>query len=118
MAKSTGASSKKPALKKRRSRPDGSIENLSRRIGANLRLLRGNRTLQDVCDRCTTDSWTCYPANIDQIERGVHMPSVAVLYRIAMGLGVTLNDLVAEPIAIPPMAGGPRQWKRRAKVAV
>jgi len=66
-------------------------------IGANLRRLRGDRTLAEVAALCSTPEWTCYAGDIEQIESGEHMPRTGKIARIAYGLGVTVDDLLADP---------------------
>lgn len=66
-------------------------------IGANVRNLRGDRTLAEVAALCSTPEWTCWPSDIKQIETGDHMPMAGKLARIAYGLGVTMDDLLADP---------------------
>ena len=67
---------------------------------------------------CSTEDWVCYPATIEQIEKGRHVPGTAVLYRIACGLGVTLNHLVAEPLLLPPGMEAAAEKTKRKRTAV
>jgi transcriptional regulator with XRE-family HTH domain len=62
-------------------------------IAANVRRLRGDRSFREVAKMCSSAEWTCYPATIQQIESGQHMPNAAVIYRLAIGLGVKVNAL-------------------------
>jgi transcriptional regulator with XRE-family HTH domain len=66
-------------------------------IGANVKRLRGERSFREVAKMCSSSEWTCYPATIQQIEAGDHMPNAAVIFRIATGLGVKVNALYEEP---------------------
>ena len=66
-------------------------------IGANVKRLRGDRSFREVAKMCSSSEWTCYPATIQQIEAGDHMPNAAVIFRIATGLGVKVNALYEEP---------------------
>lgn len=66
-------------------------------IAANVRRLRGDRSYGDIARACCTEDWTAYPATIQQIESGRHLPSAGLLARVAEALGVTPNDLLNEP---------------------
>ncbi len=63
-------------------------------IGENVRRFRGERTYSELARACSTDDWTCYPATVEQVEKGRHMPGAGLLARLAEVLGVTPNDLL------------------------
>lgn len=63
-------------------------------IAANCRRLRGTKSQSQVARECSTEDWKCYPATIQQIEAGHHMPGAGLLARLAEALGVTPNELL------------------------
>jgi transcriptional regulator with XRE-family HTH domain len=66
-------------------------------IAANVHRLRGERSFGQLAKACSTPKWKAYPATIQQIENGDHMPGAGLLARLAEALGVTPNDLLSEP---------------------
>lgn len=71
-------------------------------IAANVRRLRGDRSFGEIARACSTEDWHAYPATIQQIETGRHLPSAGLLARVAEALGVTPNDLLSPPPQPPP----------------
>lgn len=74
-----------------------SDEEAKANIAANVRRFRGSRSYGDVAKACCTEKWHAYPATIQQIESGRHLPNSGLLARVAEALGVTPNDLLADP---------------------
>lgn len=80
-----------------------SDEQAKKNLAANIRRLRGDFTLQEVADHCTTPDWNCYPATIEHVEKGRHLISAALLARIAYGLSlmhnrhILMDELLMEP---------------------
>ena len=68
-------------------------------IAANLLRLRGSRSYSQLARECSTDDEKIYPATIERIEKTKHMPGVGLLSRIAEVLGVSVDDMLAEPSA-------------------
>jgi transcriptional regulator with XRE-family HTH domain len=66
-------------------------------IAANVRRLRGKRTLGEIAKACSCEEWRAYPATIQQIESGRHLPSAGLLARVARAFGVTADDLLSTP---------------------
>jgi transcriptional regulator with XRE-family HTH domain len=62
-----------------------------KKIGNRIRQLRGDRTLTNIAEKAHT-----YPANIQKIERGDHMPSYGLLRRISQALGCKISELDPE----------------------
>lgn len=58
-------------------------------IGDNLRRYRGDISYSQIARMSEAT-----PIQISRIERGLHMPGVGLLTRIAEALGVTANDLL------------------------
>src|ERR1700760_4646806 len=77
-------------------------------LGPRLRLVRGSRQLsvRELARRVG-----CSASLISQIERGVSVPSVGVLYSLATELGSSLDYLlfgsVAGPDGVPTVEAGP-----------
>jgi transcriptional regulator with XRE-family HTH domain len=77
-------------------------------LGPRLRLVRGSRQLsvRELARRVG-----CSASLISQIERGVSVPSVGVLYSLATELGSSLDYLLfgsgAGPDGVPPVEAGP-----------
>jgi transcriptional regulator with XRE-family HTH domain len=74
------------------------------RIAANCRRLRADRSFAEIARACSTDEWKCYPATIQQVESGQHMPGAGLLARLAEALECTPNDLLAAPPEISRVA--------------
>lgn len=70
-------------------------------IAANVKRLRGAKSYSQVARDCCTPTWKAYPATIEQIEKGQHMPGSGLLVRLAEALGCTTNDLVSPPPGTP-----------------
>ena len=76
-------------------------------IAENLRRLRAERGLSysELARRCSVEvdgeRNTAYPATIERIEKGKHMPSTSLAKRIAEALGVSLDDLTEAREKIP-----------------
>ena len=60
-----------------------------KRIAANLRRYRGERTYTDVASMANT-----YPASVRRIEEAEHMPGAGLLTRLAEALDVSVADLL------------------------
>jgi transcriptional regulator with XRE-family HTH domain len=71
------------------------------RIAANLRVLRADRKLS--LEALAQASGVSRSA-LSLIERGQNSPTAIVLDRIAVGLGVTLSDMVGQPGGVGPTA--------------
>lgn len=66
-------------------------------IAANCKRLRGETSYSEIARKCTTDKWRCYPATIQQIESGRHLPGSGLLARLAEALGSTTDELLSPP---------------------
>lgn len=62
-------------------------------IAERVRKYRGDMSYSELARRMTTDSWKCYPATIQQIESGRHMPGSYLLARLAETFECSLDDL-------------------------
>ncbi len=71
-------------------------ERMQAAIAANLKRLRGDRSQAEIARLCTTPDWKCYPATIQQIESGCHLPSLVIAHHIAEVLGVSIDELLQE----------------------
>lgn len=67
-------------------------EETKKNIGINIRRYRGDMSLGALAR--ASDATTI---QVSRIERGMHMPGVGLLTRIAEALGVTANDLLEFP---------------------
>lgn len=63
-----------------------------KRIAANARRLRGDRSLSQIARDAET-----YPASIRRIEEGQNMPGVGLLTRLAKALGASVDELLSPP---------------------
>ena len=59
-------------------------------ISLNVRRYRGDRSYSEIARVCKT-----YPATIERVEKGRHMPGAGLLSRLAESLGVSVDDLLA-----------------------
>lgn len=69
------------------------LENIAR----NLARFRGDRSYSAIARDCTTPEEKAYPATIERIEKGRHMPGAGLLCRLAEALGVTVDALLSDP---------------------
>ena len=85
------------------------------RIAANLRALRADRKLSlDALAQATGVSRSA----LSLIERGQNSPTAVVLDRIAVGLGVTLSELVGQPGGAADADAAASPLARQAEQAV
>lgn len=69
-----------------------SDEEALKRIAANAKKFRGDRSLSEIARDAKT-----YPASIRRIEEGQNMPGVGLLTRLAAALGTTIDELLSPP---------------------
>jgi transcriptional regulator with XRE-family HTH domain len=92
-------------------RPPGSHtegKELTAAVGANLRQLRVKRGLS--LERLSQKS-SVSRAMLSQIELGQSTPTIAVLWKIARGLGVTFSSLITSRTDVAPLVLRARQAK-------
>lgn len=65
-----------------------------RNIGENLVRLRGERSIYEIAK-----ALDLHTIHLSRIERAIHAPSVGLLARIAEFYGVSVDSLVAAPVA-------------------
>jgi len=70
-----------------------SDEEALKRIAANARRLRGNRSLSEIARLADT-----FPASIKRIEEGLNMPGVGLLTRLANAFGVSVDAMLEKPM--------------------
>jgi hypothetical protein len=63
-------------------------------IAANVTALIGDRSYSEVARECSTPTERAYPATIERICKGKHMPGAGLLARLAESLGVSVDDLL------------------------
>jgi transcriptional regulator with XRE-family HTH domain len=80
-------------------------------IAANVTALIGTRSYSEVARMVSAPKATVYPATIERIAKGKHMPGAGLLARLAEHLGVTVDDLLASP------APNPARKKNLEKIA-
>lgn len=66
-------------------------------IAANVTKYIGDRSYAEIARECTTPMERAYPATIERIAKGKHMPGAGLLARLAEALGVTVDDLLSSP---------------------
>lgn len=66
-------------------------------IAANLSRLRNGKSYSQLARECSTEEETAYPATIERIEKGRNMPGAGLLSRLAEVLGVSTDDMLADP---------------------
>lgn len=66
-------------------------------IAANLTRLMDGKSYSQLARDCSTPTERAYPATIERICKGRHMPGAGLLARIAEALGVTTDDLLDSP---------------------
>lgn len=79
-------------------------EEALRNISENVKRLRGDKSLSQLARELSTASWRCYPATVQHIELGRHMPGAGLLSRLAEVFGVTMDDLIRQPESRPKKA--------------
>ena len=65
-------------------------------IAANVTRLIGDRSYSELARACSTPTDRVYPATIERIAKGKHMPGVGTLARLADCLGVALDELLVQ----------------------
>jgi len=78
-------------------------------IGANMRRLRGERAVAELCVKAGISSRAFWY----DLERGLKAASQAMLERIAYALGVTVRDLLEEPETVYAQGSAKKPAKRR-----
>jgi transcriptional regulator with XRE-family HTH domain len=64
-------------------------------VAENCKRIRDGRSYGVTAKAMSDEDYKAYPATIQQIESGRHMPNAFILYRLAKALGATTEDLLA-----------------------
>lgn len=70
-------------------------------IAANVARLRNGKSYSQLARDVTIAEDRAYPATIERIEKGQHMPGAGLLKRLAEALGTTADALMESPSPSP-----------------
>lgn len=70
-------------------------------VAGNVLRLRGERSQPEIARLCSCDEWKPNATTIDRIEKGMHSLKIFTVYRLAVALEVSLQDLISRVIQEP-----------------